>query len=256
MALRSNFLAVGCYRPDQVSAKIFGDFTFSETAERHRQEVWQKFQKRNPGAFDGSLARLHALDATGERIDLKFQRTTFSSYVSSRDPAFVDRFPDASRSDPIGITAVALGIDGYVLVTRRSLEAEQNPGGLYFVGGYANAHDDGPVDLFAEAERELREETGFDEVDRLGSRLLGIAYDPVHCHPEITILLRARASAGEMLKHLNKATDAAEAHSHHVLPLTSVLDGSAASRIGGPATWSFGIGSELLRKTDLAFAGR
>ncbi|TPK81589.1 NUDIX hydrolase [Mesorhizobium sp. B2-4-13] len=252
MALLSNFLAVGPYRPDQARATIVGDFVFPERVEKHRQEVWKEFREQNPKAFDGSLLRLLSLDARDGRIKLMLQRTTFSSYVASREPAFADRFPSASRSDPIGITVMAMGSDKHLLITRRSFEAEQNPGGVYFIGGYADARDDGPLDLFAEAQRELREEIGFDAVDKSDSLLLGIAYDPVHCHPEATILLRAKVPAHEMLKHLDRAMDAAEADAHYVVSLESVLGGSAARKIGGPATWSVLTSSELLRKAGLA----
>lgn len=245
MLPREGFLAVGPFRPEMVTAEIAGDFAFPPEVENHRLNTWKEFRAKNPAAFDGSLARLQSFDLHDGQISLRLQRTTFSSYIASRMPDFADRFSSSGRSDPIGITVVTLGTDGNVLVTRRSLLAEQNPGGIYFVGGYADGHDDGPMDMFEEARRELREEIGFDEADKSGSRLLGIAYDPVHCHPEATILLRPRASIAEMLAHLSKAADAAEAHAHHAVSLASILDGSA---IIGPKTWSFSISSELLRR--------
>lgn len=246
---RSKLLTSGAFRPDQVTANVFGAFSFPDQIEKYRQETWNRFQDSHPKAFDGSLVRLHSVIVSDGHIDLRFQRTAFSAYVTSRDPGFEGRFPNASRADPMGITIVALSNDGHVLVTKRALDAEQNPGALYFVGGYADAQDeDGPIDLFAEAERELREETGEVEVDRSASLLLGIGYDPHYCHPEATVMLVLNIPGHEMLRHVGKAKDAREAHSFHLVTLESVVDDSAVKELGGPATWSFRQSSALLRK--------
>ncbi|WFU07164.1 hypothetical protein QA648_35245 (plasmid) [Rhizobium sp. CB3171] len=146
------------------------------------------------------------------------------------------------------MTAIVLTKDRSIIVTKRSLSADQNPGALYFVGGYADAPDEGDVvDLFNEAAREVMEEIAVADLSRSTSLAIGIAYDAVFCHPELFLLTVSQSTAAEILEGAHNAPDRNEAAELIALPLIDILEerGQLAT---APKTWSFIRGRTFLAR--------
>ncbi|WP_245506437.1 NUDIX hydrolase [Rhizobium sp. PP-F2F-G48] len=178
------------------------------------------------------------IDAEGWLV-VSGEATSFSAYVATRHPGFTEAYPHAARADPLGLTAVVLTSDDQVIVTVRSLSADQNPGALYLVGGYAEPGDiPGTVDLFQDVAREIDEELAVGDLRRAASYAIGIAYDPVFCHPELFVLTVSGSTAADILSTSAGARDRDEAAQIFACALDAFLhaDGPLADR---PLTWSF-----------------
>ncbi|MGO7800576.1 NUDIX hydrolase, partial [Rhizobium ruizarguesonis] len=68
---------------------------------------------------------------------------------------------------PLGMTAVVLKAADSVIVKKRSIEADQNPGGLYIIGGYAETGKGfDTVNLFPEIARDIAEEIAVSALTR------------------------------------------------------------------------------------------
>ncbi len=179
----------------------------------------------------------HRVD--GERLSISASRTCFSAYVATRHPSFASEHPHADRADPLGLTAIVLTADGNVMVTKRSLLADQNPGGLYLIGGYAEpGESDGPVDIFNEIAREVEEEIAVGDVSRSEAVAIGLAYDPVFCHPELFLLMPSKSTAADILSGADAAPDRNEASELLVYSVDDVLDDIGPHKYAA-LTWSF-----------------
>ncbi len=223
---------------DHIHCRCAGTFRLSEPVEALRRAGWDRFLERHPTAFDGQLLRLaeHRIENGG--LTIMAQSTSFSAYVVTRHAGFAAEHPDAERSDPLGLTIILVTGDQQVIVTKRSLTAEQNPGALYLIGGYAEPGASEEVDLFDEAARELAEEVAVTDIERSTAFAIGLAYDPVHCHPELFILASSRSTSAVILDGAHHAPDRNEAAELFASPLSDILndDGFLPD---APRTWSF-----------------
>lgn len=192
-----------------------------------RQQTWKDLLTRYPASFDGELLGLSALEVSDTKVCFRCRKTSYSYYVMTREPDFTERHPGVTRADPIGVTVIVLSRDEKVLVSTRSDAAEQNPGALYFVGGYASFRDEpDETCFFADARREVFEETAVSIDERADVLLLGIFYDPVFCHPEVTVLLRCGEAFDQMERRFNAAVDRGETKDFFGVPLHDLLSGN------------------------------
>jgi 8-oxo-dGTP pyrophosphatase MutT (NUDIX family) len=231
-----------------LKCSIEGDFVLEGRAGVEQAIVWEGFRQSRPNAFDGKLLRLRSFSFTESRANLVAQVTSFSAYITSRDPIFLERFPESERADPLGLTVLLLGSDNRLILTQRSLNAEQNPGGLYFIGGYAEPNEfAGDLDIFDEACREVVEEIGLAQSEINERALIGLAYDPVYCHPEMFFLVRANADAEAIIAASSSAVDRHEANRIFSAPFEKLLDDSFDGGRVHPRTWSFEKGIKFAR---------
>lgn len=232
---------------DQIHCRLAGEFALSEIVEAERKFGWDRFLARHPAAFDGRLLRMAAYGIENGRLTITANSTCFSAYVVTRHAGFAEEHPQAERADPLGLTVVLITADQQVILTKRSLTAEQNPGALYLVGGYAEPAAGEETDLFEEAARELAEEIAVTDLDRSESFAIGLAYDPVFCHPELFLLTESRSSAAEILDGAHHAPDRNEAGELFASPLSDILNDDDFLP-DAPRTWSFLKAQSFLRK--------
>ncbi|SOC38787.1 hypothetical protein SAMN05892877_105263 [Rhizobium subbaraonis] len=223
---------------DRIECRLVGDFELAKAVETNRKSIWASTSSRHPEAFDGTLLRMADHRIECGQLTISAQKTCYSAYLATRHPEFDDEYPDAARADPLGMTVVVLTADDCAIVTRRSLTAEQNPGGLYFVGGYAEPNGSKTVDLFQEAAREIAEEIAVSDLIRSASYAIGLSYDPVFCHPEMFLLTVSRSTATQVLDGAGNAPDRNEAAHLYAYPLDDILNGDSALA-DAPKTWSF-----------------
>ncbi|WP_292120114.1 NUDIX hydrolase [Mesorhizobium sp.] len=203
------------------------------------QQEFNLFQSKRPNAYDGQLAGLRGAwrGEAGLRLDLV--PVSFSWYLATRDQELKIDWP---RADPIGTTTIVRTSDDHVLISKRSLEVDQNPGGLYFVGGFAEFTTEGQVDLFANACREVAEETGL-QIQQIvaATRLLGLEYDPEFPHPEAFFEMRLAIAADALVAAL-------QSFKHEEIANFSVVRGPeflSITTADAPLTWSFKTGRRL-----------
>ncbi len=223
---------------DRIHCRLTGSFHLAESVEALRKAGWDRFLARHPAAFDGQLLRMAAHHVEDNRLSITAQATNFSAYVVTRHAGFAEEHPGAERADPLGLTVLLVTADQHVIVTRRSLTAEQNPGALYLIGGYAEPAVGEEVDLFEEAARELAEEVAVTDIDRSSAFAIGLAYDPVYCHPELCLLASSRSTSAEILDGARHAPDRNEAAELFASPLSDILN-EEDFMPGTPKTWSF-----------------
>lgn len=204
--------------------------------------------RRRPSAFDGALLRMTSHKLADRHLTISASRTSFSAYVVTRPAEFAKRHGNAERANPLGLTAIVRTADDQIIVTVRSLTADQNPGALYLIGGYAEpAEQDGYIDLFNEAKREVEEEIAVRDIDRSTSFGIGLAYDPVFCHPELTLLMPSKSVAASILAGAENAPDRNEAFQLLACPINQFLDEDGPFA-GTPKTWSFIKSRQFLRE--------
>lgn len=230
-----------------LSFDLVEPYTLPNELESYREQVWGSLVKDNPKVFDGTMLGLDAILVFGSSARLRCHRTSYSAYVATRDPELSFSFPRLKRANPLGLTVIAISIDQRVLVSQRSEHADQNPGQLYFIGGYASFCDGAGLNsLIDDCLRELHEEIGLCGIARSSCSILGIAFDPIHCHPEITIVVRFDQTFDEMVSNLNTAVDRHESLRVFGLPLNDVVRGILPMDVASIVqTWSF--------KTSTAF---
>lgn len=223
---------------DHIDCRIAGAFHLAEAVEAEQKSGWDRFLARHLAAFDGQLLRMAAYRIENGRLNITANSTCFSAYVVSRHASFAEEHPQADRADPIGLTVVLMTADQQVILTKRSLTADQNPGGLYLIGGYAEPAASEGIDLFDEAARELAEEVAVTDISRSASFAIGLAYDPVFCHPELFLLTASGSTAAEILDGARHAPDRNEAAELFASPLSDILNDDDFLS-GTPRTWSF-----------------
>jgi 8-oxo-dGTP pyrophosphatase MutT (NUDIX family) len=240
---------------DRIECNVLKSFQLSAVVDQKRQATWDAFRAKHPTAFDGALLRMANHRVEAGRLIIDAHRTSYSAYVTTRHPEFADEHPGAERADPLGMTAIVLTKDSAVIVTKRSLSADQNPGALYLIGGYAEPLEKGKtVDLFSEVAREVMEEIAVKDLNRSTSFAIGIAYDPVFCHPELFLLTVSQSTFSEILEGAHEAPDRNEAAELIALPLLDFIQEQGPFP-AAPKTWSFTKARAFLAQHLLGHTG-
>lgn len=155
----------------------------------HIDELWQQRELRSRAEgrdlYDSELYRLDSFSVRPEGIALHLGDTSYKEYVATRHPSCTMK-----RADPIGTAIIPISADGFIPVGRRSSKAEVNPGRFFTFGGFFDRQQDcdrntGLPDLFHCAQREVKEEFGLALTEE-ALEGLGIVYDELSCHPEIS----------------------------------------------------------------------
>ncbi len=203
---------------------------------------WQSHTLLHPDAFDGEM-----LGVVSYREDcglhLIVRITSYAEYIATRDPGFAASHPQLRRANPLGVTILLKTADQMVIASRRSLTAEQNPGLLYFIGGYAHPRDVLDASSDFSLQTIIRESAEELAVNVSSALVLGIATDPQYCHPELFAVASVSESTHEVNKKWQSAVDRSEAAELVFLPLQELLL-SACNFYD--ITWSFETGLHLL----------
>jgi len=192
------------------------------------------------------LGLVAAQSKTGT-LRLILKHTSYSEYIATRDVAFDTTHPGVERANPLGLTVIPISADNWVIATRRSPSADQNPSLPYFVGGYVEpprTPDLTGIISFNFA-RELNEEVG---VSPSSLVVTGLATDPVHHHPELFAVTRMATLAAELRTSWRMARDKHEASEVILLPLFKLLTEPHYSFFPEGVTWSFSLATLLLKR--------
>jgi hypothetical protein len=243
-------LAIGPWDPARVHV------TFSDTMQRHNKSFlsyienrWLTFCDSHPEAFNGKLLRLNNWNNSNNELSLHCGTTYYSHYIGTRDPDFKVHHAKEERADPLGLIVIPITKDKNVVISKRAYGMEQNPGKLFFFGGYAEPsglHGNISIDLEKESLRETNEELGTDSV--IYFRFIGLAYDPEYCHPEIFSVAILDVTRDELSTRWQKARDRNETESISFLPLAHFCNQNSIPNDNN-ASWSYRIGLKLFNDT-------
>lgn len=243
----SEILTKGNWNASEVDVHVEGTFIPSERVQAHVDEMWSKMLEKFPAIFNGPLLRLCSW-TVDSALHMEMEKTDFAAYLATREPSFETEFPGELRADPQGMNIVAITSDSKVIITRRSIHSEQNPGTLNFIGGYVDLPTDGSknINLSDQAKRELEEELYIlpEQVSQITVR--GLGYDPNHCHPELFIVAQVSVHSDDILANWKRAKDAKEANAVMAMDKEELVARHLEKNLPFPTCWSFEIGMQLL----------
>jgi 8-oxo-dGTP pyrophosphatase MutT (NUDIX family) len=245
-----NIRAAGVWSCDQVKCCYTSEWRDRDIVDTtYVNECWKSYRARYPFAFNGGMLGLVEIkNCDASELLLLIRHTCYAEYVATRDPFFHADHPQSTRANPIGITIVALSSDDNVVITRRAGAADQNPGLPYFVGGYAEPPASNELDgiLCANAQRELAEELGISNISTM--LVIGIAMDPLYCHPELFVVARLHIQASDVHSAWSRAQSRDEASGLILLPVSELLSVPSEILFPSGVTWSFEAGAFLLKQ--------
>lgn len=235
----------GLLSREQVHAVLRGTASLSEAATDMVKQDWKALVAQKPQVFDGPMCSVINLERDGQSLRMDLVRSRYSHYTATRTPNLPEGLREADRCNPLGLTALLLTSDGLIVASLRSQHVDQNPGALYFTGGYAEPGEtDGEVDLFAEIAREVVEELGV-TLDQSKLRLMSVEFDPEWIHPEAFFLAETALSFEQIEMSAKAAADRREINQLIAVPMPSNRHDEPQG-ISSPLTWSFRTGWTLL----------
>src|SRR5262245_30943258 len=118
--------------------------------------AWDE-KMRRPGIhlFDGPMCRLESLDAREGDMRLTFSRTSYKPFMGTNltNPHLADRFGQGVLANPVGLSALLISSDGFLMLGKRNDSVAYYPGRVHPFSGALEPSD--PLDIFADIRREL-----------------------------------------------------------------------------------------------------
>lgn len=155
------------------------------------ETAWQATLAR-PGVrlYDGPICRFENAHVDGDRLTVDLSRTSYRVFVGTNfvNPHFADDYGPDVMANAMGVSTGLLTADGFWMMGRRNTSVAYYPGRVHPFAGSIELADD--IDLFANAERELREELHLTNDDITGTRLVGLVEDTTLRHPEAIFMAR------------------------------------------------------------------
>lgn len=235
------------FRNHRLDIQFASDGKWPNQLDYMRIKNWRLHKQKFPDAYDGTLVRLKSFSITKSNVVFHCQPTYYSRYLVSRNKEFVENHGAEYLANPTGLTIIVISSCRTVVVTRRSNANEQNPGALYFVGGFAEVHAGAiPVNFLSDAKRELDEELGVNEAQITKLRIIGLAYDPVILHPELTLIAELSIDFNKVQKQWHSAKDQHEADSLYGISIRGFVSPNGSQELPeARQTWSYKMSRKL-----------
>lgn len=198
----------GRWRPAQVKL-VTAASTYLPTAETEAliESAWSAAKARlGDKLFDGAMCRFEqfAVDADGG-LTIALSRTSYRVFLGTNMAR--PTLPAEQRGNPVGVSSGLVTADGFFMLGRRSGNVAYYPHKLHPFAGSLEPGD--PLDLFAQARRELHEELSIDPSDLSELTLLGIVEDLRLRHPETILRARTRLPRAEVERRMDRHEHAA-----------------------------------------------
>ena len=243
-----DILAFGPWNDDKIKINFNNRIQhLNETTKKSIDTTWTKYHNIHTHSYDGTLLRLNKWETNKDILQLHLETTCFSHYIGTRNPNFTDLFQEDERANPLGLTIIPITIDQNIVISKRAASMEQNPNKLYFFGGHAEPPKslDATINLKEESLREIVEELGIKDI--LYFTFIGLAYDPLFCHPELFSIAIVNTSKDDLLIQWAKAKDKHETDDIFFLPLDNIINGNNCFNYD--PTWSYSIGLRFFNKS-------
>lgn len=153
--------------------------------------AWQATLAR-PGVklYDGPVCRFENWHQHDGKLVVDLSRTSYRVLVGTNfcHPEFVQQFGYNVMANAIGVSTGLLTGDGHWIMGRRNDRVAYYPNRIHPFAGSIELADE--IDLFANAEREIREEVRLKQEDIRDTRLVGLVEDTALKHPEAIFFAR------------------------------------------------------------------
>jgi 8-oxo-dGTP pyrophosphatase MutT (NUDIX family) len=230
-----HFHAVGNYPPGGVRAQWVTDSRPRiPQIEAAIEAAWRDASRRLK-LFDSPICRLESFEA-GHTLDINVSLTSYKIFAGTNlaNPQFAQLYGPAALANGIGVSSIVQSCDGFILMGRRSESVAQYPLRVHTFGGTLEPHD--PLDVFAEARRELIEELRIDERDVEAMTCIGLVEDTAVHQPELIFAARLARTVAQLEQSLDP-------HEHGSLikipaqpaALAAALRDRALTPVGGAA---------------------
>ena len=174
--------------------------------ERQIDEAWRRTLTR-PGVnlYDGPVCRFESARVDGGLLRVELSRTSYRILVGTNfaNPHLADEYGDGVMANSMGVSTGLLTADGFWIMGRRNACVAYYPNRVHpFAGSIELAEH---VDLFDNAERELREELRLPAEAISGTTWAGLVEDTALRHPESIFFARTDRTRDEVAGGLDAA---------------------------------------------------
>lgn len=194
------FHDVNRYLPGQITL-LWTESTLSidPVAQAVIDAAWLAAAAR-PGVilFDGLMCRLERLDRKDQRLQLSLSRTNYKTFFGTNmaHPELAQQFGDTVLGNALGVSCVVQTADDWLLLGMRSAAVAYYPNRIHTFAGALEPREN--LDVFDEARRELREETGL-TADQITSIVCtGLAEDVRLRQPELIFTVQTSRSRDQI----------------------------------------------------------
>ena len=206
--LEFEILARGLYRPDQLDIIYDPSLRMptNPTMQAWMDSLWEQklaiaSEKKIP-LFDAPLFRLIDASATSDGIlRLLLGDTGYKEYVTTRVPEFAQGRKREELGNALSVCSVVETSDGFILLDKRQ-GVDVYVGRYHVIGGFFERDRDSTgskqPDPFGAICREIREETGIQQLDISEQFCLGVVYDTATPHAEMCFLTRLTIPLAEV----------------------------------------------------------
>lgn len=190
-----SILANGCFKYGQVIiTHVLEDLSnrYSPEVIESINDLWisetSRAYKSATKIYDSNIFRLNEVILESNRLNLQTTNVTYKEYVFYRKLG--DKNGGKFKPDPIGTSVLLISADDCIFFGKRSSKVEVNPGRYFTAGGFFDSDLDwdrakNEPCIFKCMQRELKEELNI-EIKLSKLRMLGIVYDRVTPHPEVS----------------------------------------------------------------------
>jgi 8-oxo-dGTP pyrophosphatase MutT (NUDIX family) len=200
----AKFHAVGEFAPGAVTARWVADTRPRiPQIEAAIESAWREASRRlGPKLFDGPMCRLESFRASAT-LELNVSPTTYRIFVGTNlsNPQFAQQYGPAALANAIGVSSIVRSRDGFIVMGRRSDSVAYYPHRVHTFGGTLEPHD--PLDVFAEARRELMEELRIADRQVEQIKCVGLVEDPALHQPELIFRADVHLDAAELERSLD-----------------------------------------------------
>lgn len=194
------FPIVGLWKPGQISISwTENSRPIIPQVEALIEQAWQKARSR-PGIhlFDGPMCRLEAIDARPDRMHLTLSKSSYKPFVGTNmsNPQIADQYGNAALANPVGLSALVISSDDYLLLGRRNAHVAYYPSRVHPFAGCLEPAEN--LDIFDDVRRELAEELSIEPQEISEMLCTGVARDLSLRQPEFIFAVRVNRTLKEI----------------------------------------------------------
>jgi hypothetical protein len=162
--------------------------------------------------YDGLLCRLISHRSSGRRMELTIGPVSFKEFVGTNcaNPHLRYKYGPEVLANPLGVSAVLVTADGFLVMGRRSEAVVVHSGMIHPIGGMVELHGSAAADPFAAMEQELGQELALPAGQIAKIACLGLVRDKSLFQSELIFRAAAKTDVAQILKQAKAASDAAE----------------------------------------------
>lgn len=192
-------LSQGPWKPSQIRcAWTASTFHPDEKTLRQIETAWQNATSV-PGKilFDGNMCRLENWEETEDSVVFNLSRTTYKMFMGTN---FTN--PKATPlANPLGLSVALESDDGYLILGRRNAKVAYYPNRIHPFAGCMEPSSD--LDVFADAQRELKEELLIEKEEIYEMTLSGMVADRSIRQPELIFHALCNLTRDEILGRID-----------------------------------------------------